>query len=183
MITTLILLGRFFEARARRQSGEAIRALLELGAKEARVLRDGVEVLVRGRGARRRRPLRRPAGREDRDGRRRRGGRVGGRPVDADGRVGSRRRRAGRGRRGGDDQHARPARRARDAGRRRDGARADREARRGGAGRQGADPAARRPRVGRLRPDRDRALARDARRLAAASTAVSRTPSRPPWRC
>ena len=46
VITTLILVGRFLEARARRSSGEAIRALLELGAKEARVLREGVEVLV-----------------------------------------------------------------------------------------------------------------------------------------
>jgi Cu+-exporting ATPase len=46
VITTLILLGRFLEARARRSSGAAIRALLELGAKEARLLRDGVEVLV-----------------------------------------------------------------------------------------------------------------------------------------
>ena len=46
VITALILLGRFFEARAKRRSGAAIRALLELGAKEARVLRDGVEVLV-----------------------------------------------------------------------------------------------------------------------------------------
>ncbi len=46
VITTLILAGRFFEARARRRSGEAIRALIELGAKEARVLRDGGEVLV-----------------------------------------------------------------------------------------------------------------------------------------
>jgi Cu+-exporting ATPase len=45
-ITTLILLGRYLEVRARRRSGEAIRALLELGAKEARVLRDGDEVLV-----------------------------------------------------------------------------------------------------------------------------------------
>ena len=44
--TTLILLGRFLEARARRRSGAAIRSLLELGAKEARVLRDGAEVLV-----------------------------------------------------------------------------------------------------------------------------------------
>jgi Cu+-exporting ATPase len=44
--TTLILLGRFLEARARRRSSAAIRALLELGAKEARVLRDGAEVLV-----------------------------------------------------------------------------------------------------------------------------------------
>ena len=46
VITTLILLGRYFEARARRRSSAAIRALLELGAKEARVLRDGVEVVV-----------------------------------------------------------------------------------------------------------------------------------------
>jgi P-type Cu+ transporter len=46
VITTLILLGRYFEARARRRSGAAIRALLELGAKEARVQRDGAEVLV-----------------------------------------------------------------------------------------------------------------------------------------
>jgi Cu+-exporting ATPase len=44
VITTLVLLGRYLEARARRRSGAAIRALLELGAKEARVLRDGVEV-------------------------------------------------------------------------------------------------------------------------------------------
>ena len=46
VITTLILLGRFLEARARRRSGAAIRALLELGAKEARVLREGAEMLV-----------------------------------------------------------------------------------------------------------------------------------------
>ncbi|MGZ4412175.1 MAG: heavy metal translocating P-type ATPase, partial [Gaiellaceae bacterium] len=45
-ITTLILLGRYFEARARRRSGRAIRALLELGSKEACLLRDGVEVVV-----------------------------------------------------------------------------------------------------------------------------------------
>ena len=37
MITTLILLGRSLETRARRRSGAAIRALLELGAKDARV--------------------------------------------------------------------------------------------------------------------------------------------------
>ena len=45
-ITTLILLGRYWEALAKRRSGEAIRKLLELGAKEARVLRDGTEVVV-----------------------------------------------------------------------------------------------------------------------------------------
>ncbi len=45
-ITALVLLGRYLEARAKRRSGEAIRKMLELGAKEARVLRDGAEVLV-----------------------------------------------------------------------------------------------------------------------------------------
>jgi Cu+-exporting ATPase len=46
VITALILLGRYFESRAKRRSGAAIRALLELGAKEARLLRDGEEVSV-----------------------------------------------------------------------------------------------------------------------------------------
>jgi P-type Cu+ transporter len=46
VITTLILLGRELEARAKRRSGEAIERLLELGAHEARVLRDGQERLV-----------------------------------------------------------------------------------------------------------------------------------------
>ena len=46
VITTLILLGRYLEARARSRSSAAIRSLLELGAKEARLLRDGVEVSV-----------------------------------------------------------------------------------------------------------------------------------------
>jgi len=46
VITTLILLGRFLEARAKGRSSEAIRRLLELGAKDARVLRDGVETLI-----------------------------------------------------------------------------------------------------------------------------------------
>jgi Cu+-exporting ATPase len=46
VITTLILLGRWLESRARRRSGAALRALLELGAKEARVLRGGTEVAI-----------------------------------------------------------------------------------------------------------------------------------------
>ena len=45
-VTTLVLLGRFLEAGAKRRSSAAIRGLLELGAKEARVLRGGVEALV-----------------------------------------------------------------------------------------------------------------------------------------
>ncbi len=46
VVTTLIVLGRYLEARAKGRSSEAIRKLLELGAKEARLLRDGQEVLV-----------------------------------------------------------------------------------------------------------------------------------------
>jgi Cu+-exporting ATPase len=42
-VTTLILAGRYFEARARRNAGAALRALVELGAKEVAVLRDGHE--------------------------------------------------------------------------------------------------------------------------------------------
>jgi Cu+-exporting ATPase len=40
VVTTLILLGRFFEARAKRRAGAAIRALMELGAKDVAVLDD-----------------------------------------------------------------------------------------------------------------------------------------------
>ncbi len=46
MIITLILLGRYFEARAKGQASNAIAKLAELGAKQARVLRNGEEVLV-----------------------------------------------------------------------------------------------------------------------------------------
>ncbi|AFT98077.1 heavy metal translocating P-type ATPase [Nocardia brasiliensis] len=42
-VTTFILAGRYFEARSKRQAGAALRALLELGAKEVSVLRDGAE--------------------------------------------------------------------------------------------------------------------------------------------
>jgi Cu+-exporting ATPase len=42
-VTVLILLGRYFEARAKRRSGAALRALLALGAKDVAVLRDGRE--------------------------------------------------------------------------------------------------------------------------------------------
>lgn len=45
-VTTFILAGRYFEVRSKRQAGAALRALLELGAKEVAILRDGVEVLV-----------------------------------------------------------------------------------------------------------------------------------------
>src|SRR5260370_15499884 len=41
VLAALILLGRYFEARSRGQAGEAIEKLMELGAKTARVIRDG----------------------------------------------------------------------------------------------------------------------------------------------
>ena len=44
-IISLLLLGRYFEARARRQSSHALRALLELGAKTAR-LDTGEEIAI-----------------------------------------------------------------------------------------------------------------------------------------
>ncbi|HEV8055524.1 MAG TPA: heavy metal translocating P-type ATPase [Nocardioidaceae bacterium] len=45
-VTTFILAGRYFEARSKRRAGAALRALLELGAKEVSVLRDGHEQRV-----------------------------------------------------------------------------------------------------------------------------------------
>ena len=42
-VTTFILAGRFFEARSKRRAGAALRALLELGAKDVAVLREGQE--------------------------------------------------------------------------------------------------------------------------------------------
>ncbi|MET8102551.1 heavy metal translocating P-type ATPase [Streptomyces sp. NPDC005236] len=43
-VVAFILLGRFLEARSKRRAGAALRALLELGAKDVGVLRDGREV-------------------------------------------------------------------------------------------------------------------------------------------
>ncbi|WAL69258.1 heavy metal translocating P-type ATPase [Amycolatopsis cynarae] len=45
-VTAAILAGRYFEARSKRRAGAALRALLELGAKDVAVLRDGREVRV-----------------------------------------------------------------------------------------------------------------------------------------
>jgi Cu+-exporting ATPase len=45
-VTVLILLGRYLEARAKRRSGAALRALLALGAKDVAVLHDGAEVRI-----------------------------------------------------------------------------------------------------------------------------------------
>ncbi len=45
-VTVFILAGRYFEARAKKNSSAALRALLEMGAKEVAILRDGREMLI-----------------------------------------------------------------------------------------------------------------------------------------
>ncbi|GEC06512.1 copper-translocating P-type ATPase [Streptomyces spinoverrucosus] len=46
VLTAFLLAGRFFEARAKRRAGDAIRALMDLGAKDVAVLRDGAEARI-----------------------------------------------------------------------------------------------------------------------------------------
>ncbi|MFJ8196555.1 heavy metal translocating P-type ATPase [Streptomyces sp. NPDC096152] len=45
-VTAFILAGRYLEARSKRKAGAALRALLELGAKNVSVLRSGAEVRI-----------------------------------------------------------------------------------------------------------------------------------------
>ncbi|WP_225810372.1 heavy metal translocating P-type ATPase [Streptomyces spinosus] len=45
-VVALILLGRYLEARSKRRAGAALKALLELGAKDVAVLREGREVRI-----------------------------------------------------------------------------------------------------------------------------------------
>ena len=45
-VTIFLLAGRYFEARAKRRAGDALRALLALGARTATVLRGGTEVTI-----------------------------------------------------------------------------------------------------------------------------------------
>jgi Cu+-exporting ATPase len=45
-VTMFVLAGRYFEKRSKRRAGAALRALLELGAKDVAVLRDGTETRV-----------------------------------------------------------------------------------------------------------------------------------------
>lgn len=45
-VTMFILAGRYFEKRSKKQAGAALRALLELGAKDVAVLRGGVETKI-----------------------------------------------------------------------------------------------------------------------------------------
>ncbi|MGA0710094.1 MAG: heavy metal translocating P-type ATPase [Ilumatobacteraceae bacterium] len=45
-VTVFLLAGRYFEARAKRRAGDALRALLALGARQAVVIRDGQEIEI-----------------------------------------------------------------------------------------------------------------------------------------
>jgi Cu+-exporting ATPase len=45
-VTVFILAGRYLEARAKTQSGAALRALMNMGAKDVAVLRDGAETRI-----------------------------------------------------------------------------------------------------------------------------------------
>jgi Cu+-exporting ATPase len=45
-VATFILAGRYFESRSKRRAGAALRALMDLGAKDVAVLRDGAEVRI-----------------------------------------------------------------------------------------------------------------------------------------
>ena len=45
-VTTFILLGRYFEARAKERSSQALTTLLSMGAKDVTVVRDGIEQLI-----------------------------------------------------------------------------------------------------------------------------------------
>ena len=151
-VTVFVLLGRYLEARAKRRSGEALRALLDMGAKEVAVLRGGVEqriavsdLLVDEEFV----------VRPGREGRHRRRGRVrhlGDRRLDADRRAGAGRGRPRGRRRGRHDQRRRPPGRARHARRRRHAAGPDGPSGVRGAGGQGTRPAPGRPDLGRVRP-------------------------------
>ena len=46
VVTTFLLLGRYLEANAKQKAGDALKALLNLGAKDATVLRDGQELQI-----------------------------------------------------------------------------------------------------------------------------------------
>ena len=99
VLTAFVLLGHWFEMRARGGANDAIRTLLELAPPEAVVLRDGRAGRGPHRRGRRRRPAAGPARRQDPGRRRRRGRRVRGRRVDGHrrepaGAQGARRRRS-----------------------------------------------------------------------------------------
>ena len=156
IVTTFILAGRYFEARAKRRAGAALQgaARARRQGRRASSTPTAPSAACRSSSSQPGRPLRRAPGREGRHRRHRRGRPLRRRHEHAHRRVGPGRGRARlRGRRR-DRQRRRPPRRARHARRRRHRARADRPPGHRGADRQGAGAAARRPRLGHLRPGR-----------------------------
>ena len=117
VVTTLILLGRYFEARAKRRAGAALKALVELGAKDVAVLDDARRARRGSLSSSSCRPaVRGPAGREGRNGRHGGGGLVGDGHDDAHRGVGAGRGRARRGRRRCDRERRRAPGRPGDPG-------------------------------------------------------------------
>ncbi len=165
-VTTFLLAGRWFEKRSRRQAGAALRALMELGAKDVTVLRAGVETRV---------PVAelragdlfvvRPGEKVATDGVVESGtsavdaSLLTGESVPVD---------VGPGSVGGrcHGEHVRTARRPGQPGRQRHPAGADGPDGGGGTARQDPGAAAGGPHLGRLRPGGDRAVGGDARLLA-----------------
>ena len=182
VVTTLILLGRFFEARAKRHAGAALKALLELGEKEVSVLDDDgheqripVEQLRVGQ-----RFVVRPGEKIATDGVVEEGSSavdmsmLTGESVPVEVSPGSEVA-------GATVNAGRPSRRARRQGRCRHCARPDRQARDRRPDRQGPGPAPRRPRLGRHGADRHRAGSspRSASGSRPARARASRSPR--PW--
>ena len=167
-VTMFVLAGRYFEVRSKRRAGAALRALLDIGAKDVAVLRDGDRGSHPDRGAAGRQRIRGAARREDRDRWRGRIGVVGSGRVDGERGIGPRRGRRRRPGDRGDGERRRAPRGARDACGRRHAAGSDGAARPGRAVGQGERAAPRGPHLGRVRADRDRDRGRHARGVAAA---------------
>ena len=179
-VVTFILLGRYLEARSKRKAGAALRALMELGAKDVAVLRGGTEVRVPvDRLAVGDRFVVRPGEKIATDGTVVEGASAVDAsmltgesvPVDvAAGDSGHRRLR----------QRRRPARRRGHPGRRGHPARPDGQAGRGRPERQGRGAAPRRPDLRRLRPRGAADRARDPGRPGCWSPTTPPPPSPPP---
>ena len=165
-VTVFILAGRYFEAKAKRRSGAALRALLDMGAKDVAVLRDGTEVRIPiGQLAVGDRFVVRPGEKVATDGVVEEGI-VGHRRLAADRRIGTGRGRTWQPGHRRNRQRRRTARRPGHPRRRRHRPRPDRPAGHRSPERQGHRAAPRRPDLRRVRPRRHRPGHRHPRVLA-----------------
>ena len=182
-LTAAILAGRFFEARAKRRAGSALRALLEMGAKDVAVLRGDNELRI---------PIDqlsvgdrfvvRPGEKIATDGVVDRRG-LGGRCEHAHRGIGARSKSVPVTRWWGRHQCRRAAGRPRDPCRLGHPAGADGEAGRRRSERQGRDPAARRHDLRGVRTHRHRAGGGDFRRVARIRRGPGDGDCPPRWRC